>query len=352
MNFTSDNGSGAAPQILDALVVASRGPAPAYGADLWSRAAETKLAEVFETDLAAFLVATGTGANALALAALTRPWEAVFCHEEAHVQDDECGAPEFFTSGAKLVNIPGFGGKITCEGLEEALSRHPRGVSKTVQPAVVTLSQVTEAGTIYTLAEIAALARIAHAAGVAVHMDGARFVNALVSLDASPADMSWRAGVDVLSLGATKNGAFACEAVIFFDKARAETFPYLRKRGGHTVSKGRWLGAQMGAWLEGGLWLDLARHSNAAAQKLSHGLAALPDVRIVWPTEANEVFAAAPSQRVAAWAAAGAAFYPWTTRSAPPETAAREGETLLRLVTSFETTDAEVEAFLALARLG
>ena len=145
------------------------------------------------------------------------------------------------------------------KGLVEALDRHPRGLSKSVQPAALTLSQVTEAGTLYSLAEIAALAAIAHQTGVAVHMDGARFANALVSLGASPADMSWRAGVDVLSFGATKNGAFACEAVVFFDSARAQTFPYLRKRGGHTVSKGRWLGAQMGAYLEDGLWLDLAR---------------------------------------------------------------------------------------------
>jgi threonine aldolase len=350
LNFSSDNGSGAAPQILAALSQANRGASPAYGADPWSRAAESKLAEVFETDLAAFLVATGTAANALALAALTRPFDAVFCHEEAHVQDDECGAPEFFTHGAKLVGIPGTGGKITPEGLAEALDRHPRGVSKTVQPAALTLSQVTEAGTIYTLDEIATLAEIAHKAGVAVHMDGARFANALVSLGASPAGMSWRAGVDVLSFGATKNGAFACEAVVFFDKARAETFPYLRKRGGHTVSKGRWLGAQMGAYLEGGLWLDLARHANSAAQRLSRGLAALPGVRLVWPTEANEVFAAAASERVDAWSAAGAAFYPWITRSAPRETAARAGETMLRLVTSFETSQAEIDAFLALAQ--
>jgi threonine aldolase len=350
LNFTSDNGSGADPRILAALAEANRGPAAAYGADPWSRAAEKKLGQVFETDLAAFLVATGTASNALALAALTRPFEAVFCHEEAHVQDDECGAPEFFTHGAKLVGIPGTGGKITPDGLTEALARHPRAVSKTVQPAALTLSQVTEAGTIYTLDEIAALAKIAHEAGVAVHMDGARFANALVALDANPADMSWRAGVDVLSLGATKNGAFACEAVIFFDPRRAETFPYLRKRGGHTVSKGRWLGAQMGAWLEGGLWLDLARHANAAAQRLSQGLAALPDVRLVWPTQANEVFGAAPAARVAAWAEAGAAFYPWTTRSAPPETAAREGETMFRLVTSFETSAEEIDAFLALAQ--
>ena len=350
MFFASDNATGAAPQILKALAEANQGPARAYGADPWSQAAEAKLAEVFETDLSAPLVATGTGANALALAALARPYDAVFCHEEAHVQDDECGAPEFFTHGAKLVGVPGVAGKITPSALAETLERYPRGLVKSVQPAVLTLSQATEAGTLYTLAEISALCDIAHAAGLKVHMDGARFANALVALGASPADMSWRAGIDVLSFGATKNGALACEAVIFFDRGAAETFPFLRKRGGHTLSKGRLLGAQMGAYLEGGLWLDLAARANARARELSARLAALPGLRLVWPTEANEVFLAAPASQVAAWLEAGAAFYVWTTRSAPPETAARAGETMLRLVTSFETSAAEIDAFVALAQ--
>ena len=350
MNFNSDNGTGAAPQILAALAQANDGAARAYGADPWSLAAERKLAEIFETDLAAFLVATGTASNALALAALARPYDAIFCHEEAHVQDDECGAPEFFTSGAKLVCVPGVSGKITPQALAETLERYPRGLVKSVQPAALTLSQATEAGTLYTVAEIAALAQVAHRAGLAVHMDGARFANAAVSLGVSPAEMSWRAGVDVLSFGATKNGALACEAVLFFDKGRAQAFPYLRKRGGHTLSKGRLLGVQMGAYLEGDLWLDLAARANAAARQMSERLAALPGVRLVWPTEVNEVFLAAPAERVAAWAAAGAAFYVWTTRSAPPETCAREGETMLRLVTSFETSQEEIDAFLALAQ--
>jgi threonine aldolase len=350
LNFASDNAAGAAPEILAAVAAASRGSAAAYGADPWSQRAVAKLAEIFEADLAAFLAPTGTAANALALSALARPWEAVFCHEESHVHDDECGAPEFFTGGAKLVGIPGYSGKITPEALRETLARFPRGLVKSSQPAALTLSQVTEAGTVYALDEIATLAEAAHAAGLAVHMDGARFANALVSLKCSPAEMSWRAGVDALSFGATKNGALACEAVIFFDRARAESFPYLRKRGGHTLSKGRLLGAQMAAYLEGGLWLDLAARANAAARRLLDGLVALPDVRAAWPTQANEVFVFAPTSRLAAWRAGGAVFYDWPTRGVPPERAARPEETLIRLVTSFETSDAEIESFLALAR--
>jgi threonine aldolase len=350
LNFASDNGAGAAPEILAAITAASQGVTAAYGADPWSQRACAQLAELFETDLAAFLVASGTAANALALSALARPWEAVFCHEESHVHDDECGAPEFFTGGAKLVGIPGYDGKITPDALRETLARFPRGLVKSPQPAALTLSQVTEAGTLYSLDEIAALAEIAHAAGLAVHLDGARFANALVSLGCSAAQMSWRAGVDALSFGATKNGALACEAVVFFDKARAESFPYLRKRGGHTLSKGRLLGAQMQAYLEAGLWLDLAARANAAARRLSDGLVALGHVRAGWPTQANEVFVVAPARAVAAWRAAGATFYDWPTRGVPPERAPRADEILIRLVTSFGTSRDEVDSFIALAR--
>jgi threonine aldolase len=350
LNFASDNGAGAAPEILAAIAAASQGVAAAYGADPWSQRACARLAEIFEIDLTAFLVASGTAANALALSALARPWEAVFCHEESHVHDDECGAPEFFTGGAKLVGIPGFDGKITPDALRETLARFPRGLVKSPQPAALTLSQVTEAGTLYSLDEIAALSEIAHAAGLSVHLDGARFANALVSLGCSPAVMSWRAGIDALSFGATKNGALACEAVVFFDKAKAESFPYLRKRGGHTLSKGRLLGAQMQAYLEGGLWLDLAARANAVARRLSDGLVALPGVRAGWPTEANEVFVVAPTRAVVAWRAAGAVFYDWPTRGVPPVRAPRSGETLIRLVTSFGTSGDDVDSFLALAR--
>ena len=350
MNFASDNAAGAAPEILDAIGAASRGPAAAYGADPWSQRAVAQLAAVFETELAAFLVPTGTGANALALAALARPWESVFCHEEAHVHDDECGAPEFFTGGAKIVGIPGYEGKVTPAALAQTLQGFPRGVVKACQPAALSLSQVTEAGTLYSLAELAALADAAHSAGLAVHMDGARFANALVALGCSAAEMSWRAGIDALSFGATKNGALACEAVVFFDKGRAEAFPYLRKRGGHTVSKGRLLGAQMAAYLEGGLWLKLAAHANASARRLADGLAALPGLRLAFPTEANEVFVIAPTTQLAGWRAGGAAFYEVPTRGVRPEQGLRDGEAVARLVTSFETSEAEIDSFIALAR--
>jgi threonine aldolase len=349
VNFSSDNGAGVAPQILDAIAASSRVQAPAYGSDAYSLRAEAMLGEVFEKPVKAFLVATGTGANALALSALAKPWEAIFCHEEAHVHDDECGAPEFFTGGAKLVGIPGLGGKITPDGLAETLERYPRGLVKSSQPGALTLSQATEAGTLYKIGEISALAELAHRSGVSVHMDGARFANALVALGASPAEMTWRAGVDVLSFGATKNGALACEAVVFFDPAKAEEFTYLRKRGGHTLSKGRFLGAQMEAYLADGLWLELATRANAAAQKLADGLIGAPGIRPAWPTEANEVFVIAPTGRAERWQAEGARFYAWPTRAIANSLAPREGETLYRFVTSFETRDEDIAAMIALA---
>jgi len=349
VNFASDNGAGVAPQILDAIAASGRVQAPAYGSDVYTQRAEAMLSEQFETPVKAFLVATGTGANALALSALARPWEAIFCHEEAHVHDDECGAPEFFAGGAKLVGIAGLGGKITPDALAETLERFPRGLVKTVQPGALSLSQATEAGTIYKLEEIAALSELAHQAGVALHMDGARFANALVALEASPAEMTWRAGIDVLSFGATKNGALACEAVIFFDAAKAENFAYLRKRGGHTLSKGRFLGAQMEAYLKDGLWLEFARRANSAARKLADGLLSAPGVRPAWPTEANEVFVIAPTGRGERWQALGARFYAWPTRALASSLAPREGETLYRFVTSFETRDEDIAAMIALA---
>lgn len=350
MNFASDNGAGVAPEILEAIVQSSRVNAPAYGADAYTARAEARLGEVFERAVAAFLVATGTAANALALGALARPWEAIFCHEEAHIQEDECGAPELFTAGAKLVGVPGEAGKIAPDALRETLARFPRGLVKAVQPAALSLSQASEAGTAYRPDEVAALAAVAREAGLAVHMDGARFANALVSTGASPADMTWRAGVDALSFGATKNGALACEAVIFFDRAKAERFAFQRKRGGQTLSKGRFLGAQMEAYLTGGLWLDLARRANAAAARLSEGLAQAPGVRVAWPTDVNEVFVVAPDELASRWRAAGAKFHPWSSRSIAAGQEPRAGETLLRLVASFETSDAEIEALLAIAQ--
>jgi threonine aldolase len=343
MNFASDNGAGVAPEILEAIAESSRVNAPAYGADEFTARAQASLSDVFETKVSAFLVATGTAANALALSALVNPWDAIFCHEEAHIHDDECGAPELFAGGAKVVGIPGVGGKITPRALRETLDRFPRGLVKSVQPGAISLSQATEAGTIYNLSEISELATIAHANGVRVHMDGARFANALVSMKTTPAQMTWRAGIDVLSFGATKNGALTCEAVIFFDSSRAANFDFRRKRGGHTLSKGRFLGAQMEAYLRGGLWLRLAERANASALKLSRRLGAVPGVRLAWPTEANEVFVTVPQAVIEKWRAAGAKFYEWTTRGLAPDAVPRKGESLVRLVTSFETQPSEID---------
>ena len=349
MNFASDNGAGVAPQILDAIVASSRVYAPAYGADEYTARAQALLSETFETKVAAFLVTTGTAANALALSALANPWDAVFCHEEAHIHDDECGAPELFTAGAKLVGISGEGGKITPDALRETLERFPRGLVKSSQPRVLSLSQATEAGTVYGVSEVSELGSIAHSSGISVHMDGARFANALVSVRATPADMTWRAGVDILTLGATKNGALACEAVLFFDPARAEDFAFQRKRGGQTLSKGRFLGAQMEAYLVDGLWLRLAEQANAAARRLAHALGKMPGVRLAWPTEANEVFVLAPKAMVERWRAAGAAFHEWSTRSLAPENAPRNGEALVRLVASFETASSEIDRLTSIS---
>ena len=346
MHFTSDNALGAAPRILDALVRTNAGPTPAYGADASSQRAIAMLQALFETECAVFLVATGTAANALALAAVTPPWGAVFCHEDAHVNRDECGAPEFFGNGAKLVPLRGAGAKVTPDAVAAKSARHARGVVHQSQPAAITISQATEAGTTYTCAEIAALAATARAEKLALHMDGARFANALVTLGCTPAEMTWKAGVDILSFGATKNGALACEAVLFFNPAHAGSFAYRRKRAGHLVSKGRFLGAQMEAYLEGGHWLDLARHANACALLLEEGLKTLPGVRLPWTRGANEVFAMLPRRIDAALKAAGAVYYEWQADDVAPG----GGEVFARFVTSFATRAEDVEAFLAIAR--
>lgn len=350
MDFTSDNTTGASHAILAAVAGANEGSTPAYGADLLTAKAMRLLEEIFERRLTAFLVTTGTAANALALGALSPPFGAIFCHDQSHAMQDECGAPEMYTGGAKLVAIPGRAGKIAPSDLKAVLANFPRGIEKQVQPAALSLSQVTECGTVYTCAELAELAALAHAAGLKVHMDGARFANALVALGCTPAEMSWKAGVDVLSFGATKNGALACEAVIFLDAALAESLPYQRKRSGHTLSKGRFLGAQMIAYLENGHWLDLAARANGHATRLAQRLAKIPGIRMPWPCQANEVFAILPAAIDAALKAGGARYYPWRFRDGGPDCAPpANDEFFVRLVTSFATKDSEIDRFIATA---
>lgn len=350
MNFASDNTVGTSQAILKAVVAANEGESPAYGKDPWSAKAARLVREAFDRDCTCFLVNTGTAANALALAAICPPFGAIFCHTESHITEDECGAPEMFTGGAKLIGISGHSGKIAPAELKAVIAQYPRGVDKQVQPAALSLSQATESGTIYSCDELALLAALAHDAGLMVHMDGARFANAIVGLKAIPAEMSWKAGIDVLSFGATKNGALGCEAVIFFDPAKGESMPYLRKRSGHTLSKGRFLGAQMTAYLENEHWLDLAAVANAHARDLAHGLAKIPGVRMPWPCEANEIFVILPRSTDAALRAGGAVYYPWKSRDFGPrcEPPARD-EVFVRLVTSFATKPSDIENFLVIA---
>jgi threonine aldolase len=349
MNFASDNAAGIAPEILAAIAQANAGAALAYGQDDWTKRVEQRLAELFEREVAVFLVPTGTAANALALAHLTPPWGAVLCHAEAHIAVDECGAPEFYGGGIKLIGLAGDGGKIAPATLRRALAEGQWGGPHHVSPAVLSLSQATEAGTIYRPSELRELADIAHQRGLAVHVDGARLANALARLNASLAQATWMAGVDALSFGATKGGALAAEAIVFFDPARGREMQERRKRGGHLISKHRFIAAQLEAYLADDLWLKLARHANAMADRLAAGLTGA-GLAPVWPVEANEVFAAVPSHVDARLKAAGASYYPWTTDSLPNGTTLPRDSILVRLVTSFATSVAEVDHFVAAVR--
>lgn len=337
MFFASDNGSGAAPEILAALSAANSGYTRGYGADDLTQAACARLREVFEApEAAVYLVATGTAANALALATVSPPWGAVFCHQHAHIAEDECGAPEFFSGGAKQVLVPGDHGRMTPQALREAIQRTGNSVHG-VQRGALSVTNVTEAGTTYTPDEIAALTAEARAYGLPCHLDGARFANALAATGATPAEMTWKAGIDILSFGGTKNGCLGVEAVVLFDSARAWEFELRRKRAGHLLSKNRYLAAQMLAYLDGGLWLRLAAQANAMAARLAAGLAQVPGVRLLHPAPANMMFAEWPEGTHARLRAAGAVYYDM------PAPAGRESA---RLVASFSTTEAEVDAFL------
>jgi threonine aldolase len=306
------------------------------------------MSEIFEREVAMFLVATGTAANALAVAHCCQPWSAVLCHEASHLMTDEAGAPEFFGGGLKLVGMPGENGKIAPQTLSDTIGRG-RGVPHSVIPGVASLSQSTEFGTVYRNEEVRELAEVAHARGLKVHMDGARLANAIARNDGSLADATWKSGVDVLSFGATKNGALAAEAVIFFDPAQAEGMASRRKRGGQLFSKHRFFAAQFNAYLKDGLWLRLARRANEAAAKLGNALATA-GLPTVWPVEANEVFiqlSPAADQRLRA---AGATYVSWPHEFLPDGTATLRQHKLIRLVTSFATKDVEIDQFVELAR--
>jgi threonine aldolase len=351
VNFASDNTAGIAPGILQAFARANDGFALGYGNDTLTRRIEQSIGEAFACDAAVFLVPTGTAANALSLAHVTPPWGGVLCHDQAHINSDECGAPEFFGGGLKLIGLPGAGCKLSRATVEQAIARYSGHIPHQVNAASLSLTQATEAGTIYRIDEIAALCEIAHAHGLAVHMDGARFGNALARMNVTPAEATWKAGIDVLSFGATKGGAMAAEAVVFFDRKRAAFMAERRKRAGHLFSKHRFLAAQFEGYLADGYWLTLARHANAMADRLADGLRAC-GVPIVWAVEANIVFALLPKALDAKLKAAGAAYYVRPNTLAGDDVTIGPDQMLVRLVTSFATVDAEVDQFVALVRAG
>lgn len=351
MHFASDNSSGVPPQVLAALARANDGYAPGYGADALTARVRDRIRAAFEAPEAeVFLVATGTAANALALATLCPPWGAVYCHAHAHIEEDECGAPEFYTGGAKLVPLPGAHGKLAPETLAATLAEAAAVGVHNVQRGALSLTNLTEAGTAYSAPETAALARRAKGYALPVHLDGARFANALVAQEATPADLTWRAGVDALSLGGTKNGLMGVEAVVLFDPARAWELQLRRKRGGHLWSKHRYLAAQMDAWLEGDLWLDLAGQANAMAARLEAGLARVPGARLIHPRGGNILFVDLPRGLHRALHRAGARYYLWpATQSLDGDAAEGVG---CRMVASWSTTEGDVDAVLGALAAG
>ena len=339
MNFASDNTAPIAPEVMAAIEAVNHGRMASYGGDEITARLRALVCEVFETELEIFPVVTGTAANGLALASLAPPFGAVFCHETAHILLEECGAPEFYTGGAKLIGLPGGQGKLVPEGLDQAVALARASGVHHAKPAVVSLTQATEWGTIYRPEEIGALAASARAHGLRLHMDGARLANAIARLGCRPADITWRAGIDVLSLGLTKNGAMAAEAIVVFDPALAQGLAERRKRAGHLLSKMRFLSVQLLAMLEEGRWLRHAAHANAMADRLARGLGAIPGLRLVQPVEANELFVAMPQAMIDALLGAGFVFHDWIN---PPG----EAGPVIRLVPSFATGIDEVDALV------
>jgi threonine aldolase len=326
LDFRSDNTHGVSPEILEALARAGHGTMKSYGGDAVTERLRQRCAAIFEHEVSIFPVVTGTAGNALTIGAMAKPWGAVFCHDEAHVHRDELGAPELFSGGAKMIPIAGANGKLEAEALARAIDNIGLHFGRT---SCVSLTQATEAGTVYTPDELRALCDVAHAHECRVHLDGARFANAAAHLGVAPAELTWRAGVDALVLGATKNGALAAEVIIAFDPTLEEELAPRWHRSGHRMSKMRFLSAQLEAYLTDDLWLRNARHANAMAQRLAAGVG-----NVIQPVEANVVFARLPRE------IAGYIYYDWTIF----------GPDAVRLVTAFDTREEDVDAFLAAVR--
>lgn len=332
MRFFSDNAAPACPEVLAAIHEANRLDT-AYDGDAWSQRLNGAFSDLFGTEVEALWVATGTAANSLVLAALCPPHGSILCHRDAHIQTDECGAPEFYTHGAKLLLAEGVGAKLTPDTVSAALATVRDDVHQ-VQPHVLSITNASEYGCVYTPEETAALGDLAKQRRLRFHLDGARFANAVASLGCSPADLSWRAGVDALSFGFTKNGGLSAECLIFFDRSLAAATQYRRKRAGHLLSKGRYMAAQILAMLEGDLWLRNARAANAAATRLAEAAGA---ERLLLPVEANEVFIRVTPDEAAALRAQSFDFYDWGPGEA-------------RLVTAWDSAPADVDALAAAIR--
>ncbi len=311
MNFRSDNEAPVAKPILEAICSANEGSAKAYGADDYSQQLNALFAEVFETDCRVFPVATGTAANSMGLAHICPPYGGVLCNQDAHIMVDECGAPEFFGNGLKLLGLAGTNGKLTASALEKKLGEFGVKGDHEPLPRVVSVTQATEWGTVYSVEELADIQAVCRANELRLHMDGARFANAVVYSGASPAELTWKSGVEVLSFGATKNGAMAAEVVVFFRPELAEQFGRRRMKGGHLFSKMRYLACQWQAYFDNDLWLDLARRANDTCQKLADVVMQHNDVLLEYPAQANELFIRLPEDKHKALQQAGFEYYPW-----------------------------------------
>ncbi len=348
MYFASDNGGAAHPNIFAALARANDGFTLPYGAEALLEEVENALRQTFEApEAAVYLLASGTAANALILATLTQPFETVYCTDLAHIYGDECSAPEFYTGGAKMRAVSSRAGKMNCDALATTLGPDRPWDVHAGKPGALSLTNLSEAGTLYTPDEISALTKVAKARGLPTHLDGARLANALVATGASAAEMTWKSGVDAVSFGATKNGALGLEAVIFFDPAHGREFELRRMRGGHLLSKHRYLSAQMQAYLHDDLWLDLARRANAANAALVKGLREIDGVEILHPPEGNITFVRFSRARHQRLFAAGAQYY---VMDGEVENGASEGLLRARLVCGWSTPIEAVEQFLQILR--
>lgn len=334
--FASDNYAAVCPEAWQAMAEVNSGYAPAYGADPWTAATCDVLRDFFACDCQVYFVFNGTAANSLALSALCQSYHSIVCHELAHIETDECGAPEFFSNGTKILLVPGGHGKVDLGAVEHAV--HKRSDIHYPKPKVLSITQSTELGTVYTPAEVTAAGALCRELGLKLHMDGARFANALAGLGCTPAELTWRAGVDVLTLGGTKAGMAVGEAVVFFDSALAEEFDYRCKQAGQLASKMRFLAAPWLGLLRDGALLRHAAHANAMAQTLARQLAAIPNVAIVHPCQANAVFVAMPEETIAALRRRGWHFYTFI------------GTGQARLMCSWQTSSEEVAEFVAAVR--